>query len=203
MTRSDPGTRGLSIVVVLIISTIIAWGIFLILKALSIPKALPCTHPSAQSLVLALSGLLILHWIAGAKFFPRSYWYFLAVDTVLILLTFWLGAYAYSPLKFSELENPVLREFVVITRESGKRHIAPDAIITLGGNSIAYIQPVLPPGNTRCMWNSLHGGALDGQDSCNVLYTPPAAEYDILKVNIQPGCGLASSVEQIRISILP
>jgi hypothetical protein len=55
----------------------------------------------------------------------------------------------------------------------------------------------------RCDWSSANGGALDDPQSCDVVYNPPRAEYDILKVSIRPGCGLPNSIGQIKISILP
>jgi hypothetical protein len=50
---------------------------------------------------------------------------------------------------------------------------------------------------------SASGGALDDPQSCATVYVPPQADYDILKVSLQPGCGLPRSVGQIKISILP
>ncbi len=97
----------------------------------------------------------------------------------------------------------MLQEFVVLSRERGEKHVAPNGIITLGKTSAAFIQPVIEAENIKCTWYSLHGGQLDGEESCSLTYIPPLAENDILRVNIQPGCGLPNTVEQIRISILP
>jgi len=200
MAHSNQDARGRFIFILL--SAVPALGFFLILGALPIPQVLPCVHPSAQNLSLALTGSSIVHLLAGARFFPRYRPSLLAIDACLLLLVIWLGAYRFSPLGLSSREN-ILREFVVMTPQMGEKHIPPNGIISVGNTSVAYIQPILGPGNIKCSWYSLHGGGLDGQESCPLLYTPPSADFDILKVNLQPGCGLPNTVQQIRISILP
>jgi hypothetical protein len=162
-----------------------------------------CLHPSAQNLLLALFALFILGLIVSRHISPRYYKVGLIINALLILLTLWAGDYRYSPLGFASEGRFVLQEFVVLTRERGEKHIAPNEIITLGRTSAAFIQPILKAENTTCNWHSLNGGQLDGQDSCSLVYIPPPADYDILRLSIQPGCGLPNTVEQIRISILP
>ncbi|MCC7119565.1 MAG: hypothetical protein IT310_13655 [Anaerolineales bacterium] len=162
-----------------------------------------CLHPSAQNLLLILLVLLILGFLIRKRISPRSYKLILLANALLFALTLWLGDYRYSPLTSIRGDHFTLQEFVVLTREKGEKHIAPNEIITLGSSSAAFIQPVPETETMTCHWRSLEGGQLDGEDSCALTYIPPQAEYDILRLNIQPGCGRPSAVEQIRISILP
>lgn len=67
-----------------------------------------------------------------------------------------------------------------------------------------YVEALVTLENARCTWQSLQGGALDGTDTCNLVYAPPqGADYDILKVHIVPGCQLPELTSQIKVSILP
>ncbi|WKZ48795.1 MAG: hypothetical protein QY306_05415 [Anaerolineales bacterium] len=162
-----------------------------------------CLHPPAQNLLLILLGLLLTGFVLGKRISPRHYKLILLTNAILIALTLWLGDYRYSPLTFIRGDHFTLQEFIVLTREKGEKHIAPNEIITLGSSSAAFIQPVPVTENMTCHWRSLEDGQLDGEDSCALTYIPPRAEYDILRLNIQPGCGRPSAVEQIRVSILP
>jgi len=147
--------------------------------------------------------LLILGFIIGKRISPRFYKLIFITNAFLIALTLWLGDYRYSPLKSIRGDHFTLQEFIVLTREKGEKHIAPNEIITLGSSSAAFIQPVPVTETMTCHWQSVNNGQLDGEDSCALTYVPLRAEYDILRLNIQPGCGSPSAVEQIRISILP
>jgi hypothetical protein len=199
MTILNSVVKNSSSIIIILASLALAAGLFALFNAL--PSVLPCTYPAAQSLVLVLGMLLVIHlsvraWLPGAR-------YVLAVEIMLIVVVAWLGSYALSPLGFSSGHIPALRGFTVMTRTRGMRTIAPGGVITLGSGVPAAIQPVTLPGDMRCTWVSSGGGALDEPHSCAVVYVPPQADYDILRVSLQPGCGLPHSVEQIKISILP
>ncbi|RIK29769.1 MAG: hypothetical protein DCC56_12115 [Anaerolineae bacterium] len=162
-----------------------------------------CLHPPALNLLLILLGLFILGFTFNKRISSRYNKLILITNALLIALTLWLGDYRYSPLTSIRGDHFTLQEFIVLTREKGEIHIAPNEIITLGSSSAAFIQPVPVTENMTCHWRSLEDGQLDGEDSCALTYIPPRADYDILRLNIQPGCGRPSAVEQIRVSILP
>jgi hypothetical protein len=199
----SPGliVKKLSLPIILLAGLALAAGLFAVFSAL--PPVLPCTYPAAQSLVLALGALLLIYFFSGPRWLPGARARYLAVTAVLIGLVAWLGFYPLSPLGFSTGRIPVLRGFTVVTRARSTVNIAPGAVLTLGSGVPAAIQPVTLPGDMRCTWMSTRGGALDEPSSCAVVYVPPQADYDILKLSLQPGCGLPRSVERIRISILP
>jgi hypothetical protein len=169
---------------------------------LPVPLFLPCTHPLAQSAILALGVVMMFQLVFGAKILPRSAILTICMMT-LLLLAFWLGSYPYSPLGFSTGRIPVLRSFMITTRSGPPFSLAPGEVLSLGRGSAAAIEPVLLAGKVKCAWSSAKGGRLDTPEVCDLVYSPPAAEYDLLRVQIQPACGLPASTAQIKISILP
>ncbi len=178
-------------------------GIFIVLNALPLPPLLACTDPLTQKIALAGSVMLMLQLSVGVKIVAQFDRRLRALEIVLLLLVVWLGSYPFSPLGFSDGRIPVLRGFSVITPTRREFHILPGEILLLGNGAIAAFKPLMLTGDVRCNWSSANGGALDDPQSCDVVYNPPDAEYDILKVSIRPGCGLPHSIEQIRVSILP
>jgi hypothetical protein len=178
--------------------------LFALFRAL--PPFVPCADPTAQSLGLALCvvlglslGLLLL---ARAQLQGVRWRWALGAQVALLTLTAWLGFYPLSPL-FAGGRIPVLQGFSVMTRTRGTVNVAPGGVVTLGNGSPAAVRALTLVGEVRCRWMSARGGALDDPQSCITDYVPPQAEYDILKVSLQPGCGLPRSVEQLKISILP
>jgi len=162
----------------------------------------PCTDGWVQNLILALIFAFALQTILSPKILPRHYKIFLAAHVALILLAIWFGVYTISPLGYASGRTPVLRGFMVMTARKGVTSVPLGGVITLG-NGAAAIYPITFPTDVRCTWMSSNNGALDDLHSCDTAYIPPQADYDILKISIQPGCGLPNSTGQFKVSILP
>ena len=179
----------------LLASAALTGGLFVVFRAM--PPLIPCADPTAQSLTLALCITLVFQLLAGGRFRWVA-----GAQAALVLLVVWMGFYPLSPL-FSSGRIPVLQGFTIITRARGTANVAPGAIVTLRSGKPAAIQPLTLIDDLRCAWMSASGGALDDPQSCAIVYVPQQREYDILKVSLQPGCGLPRSVGQIKVSILP
>ncbi len=187
-----------------ILASLISTAIFFVtLNHLPSLRIIPCTDNWAQNLIFALIFALVIQIFLVPKILPDHYKSFLAAHAVLVLLTLWFGLFPISPLGYSSGRIPVLRGFVVMTKQKGITGVPLGGDITLGNSAAAAVYPVTVPGDVRCTWMSANAGALDDPHSCNTAYIPPQADYDILKVSIQPGCGLPTSTGQFKISILP
>ena len=187
----------------IIVSAVLPVILFAVFNALPIPLFFPCTHPFSQTAALALGCAAILQAAIGTKTLPGTTKWTVGIAAVLILLAAWLGSYPFSPLGFADGRIPVLRGFLLTTRNMLNVEVAPGEIITLASGSAVSIEPVLLTGDVECTWSSANQGILDNPNDCTIAYRPPQAEYDILKVLIQPACGLPGSSAQIKISILP
>ena len=162
---------------------------------------IPCTAPIVTPLVaigsITVIGQLIFLWKNPSK----RYRFFILFQVVLIVLIAGMGSYRFSPL-FSD--TSILRGFNVTLRDRPNVKIESGQIITIGKSNIAAIAPLTLPGNdSSCHWSSQNGGDLDGAASCELIYAPPSADHDILRLSMRSTCGLSSAVGQIRFSILP
>jgi hypothetical protein len=173
-----------------------------------------CYHPITMSLlvVLLLGLLLTLKFFgirawrrnAGAqppRSFVRHFGFPVAAFGVLTLLTVWLGSYARSPLSFAR--QPVLRGFII-----QKRGVSPQELVSGEGFSISYsslaaINPIIQPGKASCSWLSREHAAMDEPESCDIVYRPPSADFDVLQVRVRSACGLPSSSGYLNVQILP
>lgn len=187
--------------------TALTLGLFAVFGAfpplLPHPWGVPCTDPMAQRLGLAIGLGLGLQLWAGARRRGLRWW--LGAQAVLLVLVAWLGFYPISPL-FSSGRIPILQGFVVITQARDALELPPGATITLTNGRPAAIRALTLTRNTpfaRCYWMSTRGGTLDDPSACDTVYVPPSEEFDILKVSLEPGCGLPRAVGQLKISILP
>lgn len=167
--------------------------------------ALTCTYPLAKTILLIL-GILALLIVLAVIFWRtqrRRLYTSLFILAGLCLLTAWLGSYRYSPLELFGEQNPLLRGFLVTRHGRVNEMVASGGIITLSAGSPMGIVLLSDAPITSCHWKSLNGGVWDDPDICDTTYAAPQAEYDILTVRIEPGCGLPSARGQIKISILP
>ena len=168
------------------------------------PQFLPCIHPYSQSIALAIIVLLVIYLVIAVKILPKTGKPAIGAAAAVFFLVLWLGSYPFSPLGFSDGHIPILSGFTVTTRTKHITNLAPGEIVTLASGSPAEIEPVLLLAmNTKCNWSSSNGGTLDSPDTCDLVYIPPQADFDILKIKIRPGCGLPQSTTQIKVSILP
>jgi hypothetical protein len=187
-----------------ILANALILGILLFLfNALPLPTIIPCTYPLAQNLALAL----IMLWIFQAILIPKSGQArskpALIVYPLLLLLLLWLGSYPFSPLGFSNGRIPVLHGFVITRPLRPPVAITSGEIVTITGGSIMGIRSTTLPVDLSCFWESANGGAFDDPRTCNPDYYAPPAGFDVLKVDIQPGCHLPNALGEIKIAILP
>ncbi len=163
---------------------------------------IPCTAPVVTPLIALLCIVLLVQVSLLAKYHSKRYSFILISEMALILIVLWLGSYRFSPLYANV--NPLARGFDITVGDKVKANIRSGEIITLGQSSTAVIVPVTLPGDRDlCNWSSQMGSAFDDPNSCETIYAPPVAEYDILRLSIRSSCGLANAVGQIKISVLP
>lgn len=193
---------------ILVIGNILLTGLlWIILRFLSLPE-INCVQPLAQSLLYALGIILVLNLPAVAifsKFRDKRSGFTIAFLFILAVVTWWLGSYPYSPiLGFVNGQNSVLSGFRVTRQGRAVVTISSGDMLSLARGSYTSIEALVTPENASCMWQSINGAALDGSDTCDLIYSPPkGTDYDILKVLVTPACHLSKTTGQIKISILP
>jgi hypothetical protein len=186
------------------LANVLILGILLFFfNALRLPTIIPCTYPFAQNIALAI----IILWIFQAILIPKTGRArsrpALIVLPLLLLLFLWIGSYQFSPLGFSNGRIPVLRGFVITRSLRPPVAIASGDIVTITGGSIIGIRSTTLPVASSCFWASANGGAFDDPRMCNTDYSAPPADFDVLKVAIQPGCHLPNTLGEIKIAVLP
>ncbi len=193
-----------SLLRVLILNALDLGLLLIILNALPVPALIPCAYPPAQSIAFALCGSLVLHLLFIRRISVTRGQPIILGYSLLLVLAFWLGSYPLSPLGFSNRRIPVLNGFKITRFGRPDISIASGQIVTVAGNSITEIQPIILPVDKTCTWVSANGGALDEPRNCDVAYfSPRGAISDTLRLLVQPGCHLPNSVGEIRFSILP
>lgn len=175
---------------------------YLLLNRFSDTGIIPCTEPRAQRLLLSLgvglfAQLIFVRWLR-----PGHVAVLIAGHMVLMLLTLWVGAYAISPLGYSTGQVPNLRGFLII-RANRSSIIGNAEVVSLKRGSAVGINPQLVDSGSECAWISAAGAALDGPFSCDTVYSPPNADYDVLRLRMRSSCGLPDSSGRINVSILP
>lgn len=172
----------------------------------AVTALLSCMHPIAKAAVLVLGVSVALYVLAAlVRGRPGRGRVLLSLPIAagLGLLMLWLGSYAYSPLAFTRDNAAVLRGFLVTRQGRANEPVSSGDVILLSAGSPAAITLLSDLPDLTCNWSSLNGGAWDDPYSCDTAYLAPAAGYDILTVNIQPGCSLPLVRGRIRISIMP
>ena len=82
--------------------------------------------------------------------------------------------------------------------------VASGVIITIASDTVTEIEPITLPMDLTCAWMSTNRSVMEDARSCDTAYlSPGGADYDILKLLIQPTCHLPNELGGIRISILP
>lgn len=163
---------------------------------------IPCMDARAERLVFSL-GVGLLAPLVFARWLPTGFVAAaIAGHLVLMLVTLWLGAYAISPLGYATGQVPNLRGFQII-RANRSSMIESAEIVSLKRGAAVGINPQLLDPTSDCAWISAAGAALDGPFSCDTVYSPPNADYDVLRLRIRSSCGLPDSTGRINVSILP
>ena len=162
---------------------------------------IPCTVPVVTPLVVILSIALIGQILFLRRSPSKRYRLLVLAQVVLLTFILGLGSYRISPLYSG---TNILSGFNVMVGDKPSSNVKSGEIITLGQNSTVILVPLTLPGTTiSCNWSSQNGGALDDPGSCETIYAPPAADYDILRLSVRSRCGLSDAVGQIKFSILP
>ena len=178
--------------------------LFFFFNALSIPDWIPCIYHLSQSLAFALVISLFIHLLSLGRIWLTNSRLIVLIYSLLLLFTLWLGSYPYSPLGFSAGHIPVLQRFEVTRLGRPAISVRSGAIVTIARDSVAEITPLILPVDLTCTWMSTNGGTLEDPRSCDTAYlSPGGADYDILKLLIQPACHLPDALGEIRISVLP
>lgn len=180
-----------------------AGGVFTAQQFWPLPLLFPCTHPLAQAAVLTLAVLLAFQLTRFGKILPENPALTWGLTASGLLLALWLGSYPFSPLGFSTGRIPVLRGFFVTSRARPRLTVASGEVISLPAGYPAAIEPSLLTDKLECTWASLNGGSLDNPAACATVYLPPSGTYDLLKIYLQPACGLPDTSGQLKISVLP
>jgi hypothetical protein len=190
---------------VLLLNLSLAAGFIALFNALPIPAPQLCIHPLAKTILMALGLTLIINipalvvwrktWLKAS---PLSLYVIMIVGVVVV----WLGSYTYSPLGYSNGIYPILQGFRVTRQGRINEPIASGKVILLRNGALVGISVSADLPNMTCHWTSLKHGALDDPDSCDIAYSPPTVDYDILTVRIGSGCRLQPVHGQIKIIIL-
>lgn len=175
---------------------------------------LACFHPQTGRILLVLVpglllGLVFFRARGGRRRVGANRWRLLARDlsaglgtvAIMVGLTLWLGSYSLSPLSFAR--QPALRGFIVQKAQGPSVQVQAGDGFSISRSSLAFITPLIEPGEASCIWQSQGGAMLDAPDICDIAYAPPAAEYDVLRLRVRSGCGLPDSLGNLRIAILP
>lgn len=190
------------VVIAILVSALLVSLIFTALDRFVPMRVIPCAEPWAGNLILSLLFTALLQLFFARRIPGRRYAVFIAGHFVLILPVLWLGLYAVSPLGYSSGAVPNLRGFEIV-RMSRTTVVENNQIVSLVKDSPVGINPLLLDENSRCNWVSSAGAELDGDSDCFLIYNPPGADHDILRLRIRSACGLPDSTARIRIAILP
>jgi len=95
-----------------------------------------------------------------------------------------------------------LRGFRIMTA-ARDRFIKNGEIVSLGQGAYTALSPQMAAGGFQCSWSSANGGSLDDPNACEIIYIPPNADNDILRLRLKSMCGLPDAIGELKISILP
>jgi hypothetical protein len=195
-------TKPVDAIRLLLLNLLLAGILFFAFTSLSDFSFVPCTYASFEPVLLALASLLALN-ILLAIFWRQRVHLSLVVLASLLLGSIYLGSYHYSPLRFPKGDNAILKGFLVSRQGRVNEVVASGDIIALSTGVPATISIRSELRSMSCRWSSRNSGVWDDPSSCDTTYMPPAADYDVLTVRIEPGCQLPSVRGQLKISIIP
>jgi hypothetical protein len=186
----------------LVLSLFLAGILFIVFEGLPHHLFVPCTRLLFQPILLALGSTLAIN-ILLALFWRHPFRLSLLVLSALFLVSLFLGSYRYSPPAYSKGDDSILHGFLITRQGRVNEIVASGDVIVLSAGMPAAISIRSDLRDMSCRWISRNGGTWDDPFSCDTLYVPPSADYDILAVMIEPGCRLPPVRGQIKISILP
>ena len=163
------------------------------LPPLTVPA---CMRPTSKAIFLSLGIMLLLN-ISIAIVLNKAELGITLPNIGFILVTgiivFWSGSY----------RHPTHPTFLVTRLGQINKPVTPGEVILLhyGFNIGISVLADLP--DITCYWTSLSHGAMDSPNQCDIVYSPPASEYDILTVRIGSSCVTQPIMSQIKLSIYP
>lgn len=185
----------------LFVNLLFASGLVLLFQFLQIPSLIACIHPFAKTVLYALGITLALDFLSAIylrqDWFAQMRWSLIVLMT-LASLAFWLGSYSHSFLPLSNWHGFLVTEQ---GRNSERLDSNDVLVVTAGSPVMLTLLTDFPPAS--CHWTSLHHGDLEDFNNCDNIYSAPAAENDILSIQVIQGCGLSAIHKQIKVSILP
>lgn len=165
-----------------------------------------CAHPAART-IIAASGMTLVVDIIIAVFRRKAWTKPLLLSGIAVILVgsiaYWLGSYKYSPASLYSGKYSIFQGFLVTRLGRIEESVNPDETLILQYGSNAGISAIADLPGMSCHWTSQNHAALDSPDQCDIVYSPPAAEYDILTVRVGSSCGIQPLRSQIKISIYP
>ena len=165
-----------------------------------------CARPAART-IIAASGMTLVVDIIIAVFRRKAWTKPLLLSGIAVILVgsiaYWLGSYKYSPASLYSGKYSIFQGFLVTRLGRIEESVNPDETLILQYGSNAGISAIADLPGMSCHWTSQNHAALDSPDQCDIVYSPPAAEYDILTVRIGSSCGIQPLRSQIKISIYP
>ena len=168
------------------------------------PAFLLCVHPIARDVALGLLTAFVLFVLAATVLRRRVSWIPLAAWPIIIALALWLGSYSLSPLGFAQARIPLVSGFWVTRAQRPQSWVMPRQVVTMAEGSAIGIQTVLLPAPASCRWLASNGGSFEDPTSCDTAYEPSrGATFDILRLDVEPACGLPPTVTELRVSVLP
>jgi hypothetical protein len=162
-----------------------------------------CIHPLSQYAAIAVTAAGLAHAAVLLVIRRRRRWLALGAYPLLIVTALWLGSYQWSPLGFSSGHVPVLRGFRILQGQRSPVLVASGQTVSLASGSMIAIEPDLHVQDARCLWSSLNGAALDDPHSCATAYVAGSRALDVLKIRVDPACGLPHASGVLKLNILP
>ncbi len=165
---------------------------------------LSCLHPTAQLACLIIFIVGAVHVLIISLRNRRFHWPIAIAWVVLLALAAWSGSLRFSPLQFGSRRLPVLRGFEIRSVNRAPVTIGPGAVVSAAPGLPLVIHPQTIAAPLDCRWFASAGGALDDPRSCDTVYAAPnGVPSEILRLRVQPACGLPPAVAEIKISIMP
>ena len=191
---------------VLLLNLALTGGLIALLNRLALPIFQVCIRSTARTILMAL-GLTLLINIAMIVVW-RNVWLkasilSLCAVAAFAVITFWLGSYKYSPLGTTSGKYPVFQGFLVTKQGRVNTPVPPNELVLLQYGTPMGISVAVDLPDATCHWTSLNHAALDNPEGCDLVYSPPPAEYDILTVRVGSQCEIQTIRSQIKISIFP
>ena len=191
---------------VLLLNLLLIAGLIVLFSKLPFSPIQLCVRSTARTILTAL-GITFLVDVLIAMFMRKNWLQpsLISICTIVLIgaITFWQGSYSFSPFSLTTGKYPVLQGFLLTREGRINQPISPNEVVLLQYGVPAGISVKADLTNMSCHWSSLSHGALDSPEQCDIVYSPPGTENDILTVRIESKCMPRVIQSQIKISITP